>query len=1076
MNTNAPDLTELKARLVDQLEKLAEELMGPPNLETLHRREWRWGSKGSASLVMCGEKRGEFFIHEGAEGGSVLDFITYAQRRSISDKRSLPLTIEWAKGWLGLDGGALPGPVEPGVLAERERKRAQAGAEDAADKARRVDYARALWRDTTPPGDTPAELYLTRTRAIPALSDGWPDVVRWHPANRALILAATTPDSAVQAVQRVYLTNEGQKIDKAEAEARKLPGAKQSNGVVVGAVVRLPGDPNGPLLLAEGPETGLSVWRATGYETWIALGSMPHHTPPVGRQVVICCDDDPRNSAAGKALRKAVDGWKAAGVDLVVATPWAARRGDKSDFNDTMKASGAEAVRARIAAALVPEGTSRRERLPIDAAREVVRAAIAEFVALVKGQGWKRRLQDATSIVHAIRADVGTSKSHLARHHAAELLAWLRSRGDPRTICIAVPTHRLAAEAAAAFAKLQHALTVAIWRGREAEDPDVPGHRMCWTPDRAREAREAGLSTERTCCRHKLPGGGEALCRFFAECGYQRQKASRPDLSFAPHDLLYSDTPTALGDLAALIVDETPWHKGLEGEEGNGICLRLDSLTAADRIPRDEAGTQRLCHLRGIVRTLLDGAPDGPLTRDLVRGAGITVEMAQEAVKLEERRRWGGHDLKPTQEPSERRSAIGKAATRNRTVRAMVLLWRALEALAAERGPQASGWVKIGRESDRKARGRVLWLKGRRPLGEGWQVPTLHLDATLCVDLLRPHWPTVELVADVAVEAPHQRIFQVQDSAFGKSRLIADNNTQKGEQRRRHHRLRDLHATIAAIGRRYAPGRVLVVAQITVEVALRALPPLPSNIETAHHNAVAGRDGWRDVAALVVVGRTAPLPAEVEWMAEALTGAHVEAAGAWYQRIPCARTMADGTTMPAEADRHPDPVAEAVRWSIHEGELVQIIGRGRGGNRGEENRVDVFVLTDAPLSMPIDAAITTADLAPPPMALMLAQGGIAFLNSADAAKAYDDLWISPDAAKMALHRARSVTFPYMSLEGEVTHLFLCRYQRPGPGKKPALALVDTGRHPDAAAALAAKLGPLAWCRPADVTTEAAPAL
>ena len=54
----------------------------------------------------------------------------------------------------------------------------------------------------------------------------------------------------------------------------------------------------------------------------------------------------------------------------------------------------------------------------------------------------------------------------------------------------------------------------------------------------------------------------------------------------------------------------------------------------------------------------------------------------------------------------------------------------------------------------------------------------------------------------------------------------------------------------------------------------------------------------------------------------------------------------DGETVPAELNCHPDPVAESIRWQICEGEIVQIIGRGRGINRTAKNPLDVIVMTD----------------------------------------------------------------------------------------------------------------------------------
>ena len=70
--------------------------------------------------------------------------------------------------------------------------------------------------------------------------------------------------------------------------------------------------------------------------------------------------------------------------------------------------------------------------------------------------------------------------------------------------------------------------------------------------------------------------------------------------------------------------------------------------------------------------------------------------------------------------------------------------------------------------------------------------------------------------------------------------------------------------------------------------------------------------------------------------------------------------MADGIFRPAETDRHPNVIAEAIRWHIAEGELIQIIGRARGVNRTRDNPVDILVMTNAPLPIPVERLITAA--------------------------------------------------------------------------------------------------------------------
>ncbi|MCJ2011005.1 hypothetical protein [Methylobacterium sp. J-076] len=62
------------------------------------------------------------------------------------------------------------------------------------------------------------------------------------------------------------------------------------------------------------------------------------------------------------------------------------------------------------------------------------------------------------------------------------------------------------------------------------------------------------------------------------------------------------------------------------------------------------------------------------------------------------------------------------------------------------------------------------------------------------------------------------------------------------------------------------------------------------------------------------------------------------------------RTDAEtGTGM--ECDAHPDPVAEACRWQICEGELLQAIGQARGVNGTAETPLAIDVLANVCLRL-----------------------------------------------------------------------------------------------------------------------------
>jgi putative DNA primase/helicase len=360
----------------------------------------------------------------------------------------------------------------------------------------------------------------------------------------------------------------------------------------------------------------------------------------------------------------------------------------------------------------------------------------------------------------------------------------------------------------------------------------------------------------------------------------------------------------------------------------------------------------------------------------------------------------------------------------------------------------------------------TLAIKGRQDVHKDWRVPTLHLDANLNLDLLRWHWPTVQQIADVAVSAPHQRVDQVTDSPYAPDRFV-------GKDPSSFRNLRGLHALVCTFARDYAPRTLLLVAQKDVEKALKRLG-LPANVDTAHHNDIAGKDLWGPqpgkpgAAALVVIGRTAPKPSDVERIAEALTGRAVEPLPYWYAKAQTAREMADGTWIAAEADRHPDPIAEAVRWTICEGEVVQIVGRPRGVNRTAADPVDVLVMTDTVLPVQLADTLAASDLAPTPVDLMLAAGGIAYANPAHAAEAYHGvLWDNREAAKKAMERAvgDKLLKGDPLLKRSVPNCLTVTYQKAGARQRPATATVDLIRHADPAAALTAALGPLAWCKP-----------
>ena len=261
---------------------------------------------------------------------------------------------------------------------------------------------------------------------------------------------------------------------------------------------------------------------------------------------------------------------------------------------------------------------------------------------------------------------------------------------------------------------------------------------------------------------------------------------------------------------------------------------------------------------------------------------------------------------------------------------------------------------------------------------------------------------------------------------------------------------------LRAEARRHA-GRVLVVCNKRVRARLEALG-MPGNVELAHFNALRGLDRWHDVVALIVVGWTLPAASVLEQQVGALTGAALPATG--YQRAEARRELADGTCILSETWRHPNPVAEALRWSACEAELIQAIGRGRGVRRTATSPLDVLVLGEAVLPFPVE--LVPLDH-PGSDDVQFAHGAIAYAEPSHAARAYPQLYMSANATRMAWSRWRTASYKQLPI-GECApppdHVRV-RYQRAGAGQRPAEAVIDLARCPDPRAAVEHAQGILA---------------
>jgi putative DNA primase/helicase len=687
-----------------ELEALAVRQWGEPTVRT--RREWRWGSKGSLSLVISGSKRGLWHDHESGQGGR-LD----RPEASVRTVRS------------------------------REVIRTR-------DDARRIERARRLWEASEPLPATLGERYLIETRGIECPPAGWPNAVRYHRDGRALILAATLADGTLQAVHLVRLTPDAQNARRQDGSKSKI---KLTFGTLSSAMVRLPGSADGPLV-AEGPETGLALWAATGRETAIALGSLAKLTPPDGRRVVICRDDDPPDAPASRSLAEALERWRGQGLEPAVATPWPSPRGDRSDFNDVLRQAGPEAVRARIHSALLDAiGLA-----PADPPAELPAATLADahaYVARIAAQFFTPRPEGELAPQVLLAGQGGIGKTDAAARFLPHGIVQAKAASKPHRAIVLVSEFKvLGPQLVERFRAL--GLDVALLRGRgDAFDPKPDD--LCKNPAAVAETLRAKQDIRQSVCG--TPNGPH--CPFLADCEHVAavERASRADVVVAAHNFIFNRLSKRVWhDVGFVLIDE---DFTTHGDRIFSLTMETFTKPGLDRFPVRYEGhpaaamTASLAKLHQALHQACEASQDGYLTAEVLRAAGMTPADCLEARRLEWRR-----EVPVTMTPGmelERRRELARDAAINIQLPQIAAVWDAVHAILTD-GENGAGRIEITTDDDRRGMRRELTVHTQHQVAT-WltDLPVLMLNATASLGDVRRFFPRTVERRPPAVAAPH---------------------------------------------------------------------------------------------------------------------------------------------------------------------------------------------------------------------------------------------------------------------------------------------------------------------------------
>ena len=687
-------------------------------------------------------------------------------------------------------------------------------------------------------------------------------------------------------------------------------------------------------------------------------------------------------------------------------------------------------------------------------------------------EGWHGE-DDGAPPAALITASIGLGKTHAALDEALRLVEY-----GVRPIIIAAPTHdlnkQLRQRARARAAELGMRASIEMRLGRDAIDPDGDGQtKMCLDLESVREVEDVGLDAQSHVCSHKLKDGKVARCRFYDACSFQRQRAKKADILFVSHAALGHEKPPEIGSPRLLIVDENPVTALLRGMNGNESIVSMGDLAT---VVRDQAGNMSdertalfkyaapaLVSMRDKMDDLRRRNGYGPVTREALFEANIIPNELSAAAR-QAKYRIIHPPIIPGMGVQERREMLKQAAG-NRALLQEARMYRLLRdfLLNPALGPK-SGHVRLTTKTDSDGNIHEVWrLTYLARMAKGWCAPTLVLDATARPEYrfaTRAVFPGLrdDLGGEVVAATPHLRIRVAtgRDMSLGSIKA----NLKKYA--------REVSAVTARELRKLGGRRALLVTNKVLADEIRSNGP-PHGVEVAHYNALRGRDDWGQARLQISWGRTQASPEAVETMAGAITGMAVEPLSGWYQTAERPLIVAGKVAGWQRVPYHPNPYAEAVRWQICEGEILQS-ERLRAVARTADTPADLL-LVGCPVPPGLELASVEDYVPPGPVDLMLAAGGVALLSAPAAAKAYPEIFRNAKAAKNALGRGGPHSLNNPSIKG--MRLTSCRYSLIGAGRHPVTALVDPAAVPDPRSWLEERLGPLSGFWPASTALVAA---
>jgi phage/plasmid primase-like uncharacterized protein len=966
-----------------------------------------------------------------------------------------------------------------------ERQRARE-AEIAAELDAETDKARTLIAQTIPWHGTPAEQYWRTTRSIPEAAHDRSGVLRYHPRRRALIAIATDWFGTTVAGQMILLRRDGSARTGSDGKTIKLTIGRPA---ATTAIVRLPGDSDGPLLVGEGVENVDSVASVTGFEGWASLGSITRIEPPAHRLIIALSDGDKPGSAAARGLEAWVEKWREHGRSVVIARPLPSWPGKKVDWNDRLREGSAAEVllattfiirrnvtppesadpppscnapvlsaggyfspyKTNLPSYYAPVTELQCEALARQA--NIITGFItrASYAAGARYEVRQRRAQALLAMPAATPADKMRLTRRLIREVAErhnfpdgklprpERLLLTGSQGTGKT------TNALKATARIDENVIVHKLAPTLAKATE----DLADYRRYATERsmpamviRGRGATDPAHSDGRAMCpRYVIANRAARLgvspraticpsCRLNEVCGSMRQERTIEAIGdralfIMSREYLTLPTPAPAADI--IIADE---RQTIEAVASADVA---PSQLSPDILPND--APQSCTTTMIVLREALQSDASLARARDIGHDAIIAL---RKAVTTE-------NDTQINGQMSDAEIDRELDSVDHQSRRSVLAL---ITAVARELDMPRDTFNAV-RWNARSQHVEVDWL--RRP--RVGRAALLLLDGTGDINLNRGLFGAniaheiVRFERDAQITGTIGKRYSRQ-SITGCDRQGSPLPHRKDDARR----LRDEIGTIAA----RHPHALLVTTKRAQESCVDG-GHLPAGIETEHFENLRGRNPWESKPAAIVVGQESLAIHELERLARAFYAndpvplvsmarvddlPHDWPIKPWPYRATRLRRISDGRLQAVEVDVHPDPRVQRVLEQVREAEVLQAVDRVRP----VFNHRTLVLANELVLDLTYDRVLRHSQLVAGGSRIERAflRTGVLPLTPEDVVRCYPDLWRSEATARADLRAfgEKGGTTPKGDSIWDCTPF---SYRRPGQRGRLARVLIDTTR-------------------------------